>query len=247
VASLELRVVDDAAALSRAAADLIARTIRETPGAAVLPATGATPMSTYAELAARAAARALDASGLRVFQLDEYVGVREADPRSLLGWLRKSFVRPLGIPDERVTELPGDADDPAEVSRRYDRAVAEAGGIELAILGLGPNGHLGFNEPPSDPSSPTRRVALTQASLISNAVYWGEEAVVPRSAITAGMTVITAARTTLLLVAGVHKHTIVHRMLEGPVSPEVPASFLQRQEGVVALVDRAAWTGEDPR
>lgn len=247
MASLELRVVDDTAGLSRAAADLIARTIRESPSAAVLPATGATPMGTYEDLAARAAAGSLDASGLRVFQLDEYVGVGEDDPRSLLGWLRRSFVRPLGIPDERVVELPGDADDPAEVCRRYDHSVAEAGGIDLAILGLGPNGHLGFNEPPSGPSSPTRQVALTPASLTSNAAYWGDEDAVPRHAITAGMTVLTAARRTLLLVAGAHKHAVVHRTLEGPVTPELPASFLQRQEGVVVLVDRAAWTGEDPR
>jgi glucosamine-6-phosphate deaminase len=244
---LELRLVDDAGALRQTAADLIALTILESPTAAVLPATGATPMGTYEELAARAAAGSLDASGLRVFQLDEYVGVGEDDPRSLLGWLRRSFVRPLGIPDERVVGLPGDADDPAEACRRYDRAVAEAGGIELAILGLGPNGHLGFNEPPSDLSSPTRQVPLAPASLRSNAAYWGDETAVPRHAITAGMTVLTAARRTLLLVAGTRKHTIVHRTLEGPVTPEVPASFLQREEGVVVLVDRAAWTGQDPR
>jgi glucosamine-6-phosphate deaminase len=244
---LELRVVDDAGALRQTAADLIMLTIQESPTAAVLPATGATPMGTYEELAARAAAGSLDASGLRVFQLDEYVGVGEDDRRSLLGWLRRNFVHPLGIADERVVELPGDAGDPDEVCRRYDRAVTEAGGIELAILGLGPNGHLGFNEPPSDPSSPTRRVALTPASVTSNAAYWGDAAAVPGQAITAGMTVLTAARRTLLLVTGTHKHDIVHRTLQGPVTPEVPASFLQQQDGVNVLVDRAAWTGEDPR
>jgi glucosamine-6-phosphate deaminase len=244
MAKLELVVVDDAAALSRVAADLVHEAIREAPAAAVLAATGSTPMGTYRELATRAARGSFDASRLRVFQLDEYVGIDEHDGRSLLGWLLRSFVRPLGLPDDRVVRLPGDAADLALACRRYDHAVAEAGGIDLAILGLGPNGHLGFNEPPSDPSSPTRAVALSPASVASSAAYWGDPQAVPRRAITAGMTVLGAARRTILVVSGTRKHEILRRTVEGEVTPEVPASFLQRQDGVVVVTDRSAWTGK---
>jgi len=241
MANVELIEVDDAATLCRTAADLVIDVLDGLPEATVMPATGSTPMGTYEELAARAARGPFDASRLRVVQLDEYVGVDELDRRSLIGWLRRSFLRPLDVPDEQVVRLRGDGTDLALACRRYDEAVAEVGGLDLAILGLGPNGHLGFNEPPSDASSPTRVVELSPASIASNATYWGSPDAVPRRAMTAGMTVIGAARRTILVVSGSHKHDVLHRALEGEVTPEVPASFLQRQGGVVVIADRAAW------
>lgn len=241
MADVELIVVDDAAALRGTAADLVIEVLDDVPGATVMPATGSTPMGTYEELAARASRGSFDASRLRVVQLDEYVGIDELDRRSLFGWLRRSFVRPLDVPEERVVRLRGDGADLALACRRYDEAVAEVGGLDLAILGLGPNGHLGFNEPPSDASSPTRVVELSPASIASNATYWGSPEAVPRRAVTAGMTVIGAARRTVLVASGAHKHEVLHRALEGEVTPEVPASFLQRQDGVVVIADRAAW------
>jgi glucosamine-6-phosphate deaminase len=241
---IEHIITDNYDDLSRAAADLIAAQIATKPDAAVVPAVGDTPMGAYRELAARYGRGELDPTRLCVFQLDAYLGLAPDDPRALYGWLLRSFVEPLGIPLANVVRLPGDAPDPEAACRAYDAAVAAAGGIDLAILGLGPNGHLGYNEPPADPAAPTRVVDLTEESIISSARYWGGRDQVPRRALTAGMAPLLAARHTLLLVSGAHKREILRRTLAAPPTPAVPASYLQQAPRVTVLADRAAWHDE---
>ena len=242
---MQLIVTDDYATLSQAGADYVAAFIAANPAAAIVVATGTTPMGVYRELAARRAAGMLDTSRLRVFQLDAYRGLAPDDRRSLFRWTSESFLVPLGIRPEQVVRLPGDAPDPEAACRAYDAAVADAGGFGLAILGLGPNGHLGFNEPPSDETLPTRVVQLSEASVVSNAAYWGGRDAVPAEALTCGMAQLLAARHTLLLVSGVHKREILRRSAEGPRTPDVPASLLQAAAGVTVLADRAAWPGQE--
>ncbi|MBV9281977.1 MAG: glucosamine-6-phosphate deaminase [Chloroflexi bacterium] len=237
---MKLLVVDDYQALSRAGADLVADFINARPDARVVVATGRTPMGLYRELAARRGRGQLDASPLRVFQLDAYLGLGPGDPRSLYRWMERSFLDPLGISERRVVRLPGDAPDPEGACRAYDRALQAAGGFDLAVLGLGPNGHLGFNEPPCGREAPTRVVSLTPQSVESNARYWGGPEQVPRRALTAGMAVLLTARRILLLAAGESKADILRRTLEGPINPDVPASYLQTVPGVTVIADRAA-------
>ncbi|WP_229723589.1 glucosamine-6-phosphate deaminase [Deinococcus aerolatus] len=215
--------------LAQAAADFISAQVRVKPELNILVATGHTPMATYAELARRAEAGEVDFSRATAVQLDEYLGIDDDDPRSLWGWMRRSFVEPLRL--TRTVRL--------ESPAQFGTALARLGGLDLAVLGLGPNGHLGFNEPPSLPDAPTRTLALTPASLESNRAYWGELAV-PEGAITAGMDVILAARQTLLLVGGTHKRAVLHAALKGPETPEVPASFLRRT-ALTVIADEAAW------
>jgi glucosamine-6-phosphate deaminase len=241
--NVELIIVDDYKALSRAGADWLAERIRAKPDATVVVATGDTPMRMYRELAERFIRGLIDTSWLRVFQLDAYLGLTPDDRRSLFGWTRRSFIEPLGISEENVVRLAGDASDPWEACRAYDRAARQAGGFDISILGLGPNGHLGFNEPPSPPDASTRVVDLTPESIVSSARYWGNEEQVPRQALTCGMDLLLAARQTLLLVSGAHKHQILHRAVEGPLTPDVPASYLQSASNVTVLADRAAWQG----
>ena len=236
---MHLLVADTNEHLNQLGADIVARTLAERPTATLLMATGNTPMGMYQELARRKAAGELDASQARVFQLDEYVGVPEDDVRSLYGWTRRSFVDPLGIPLAQVTRLVADGDDLEASCRAYDEQVAAAGGIDLAVLGLGPNGHLGFNEPPCAEDAPTRLIDLTPESVVSNAVYWGGEDQVPRQALTAGMNVIMQARHIVLVVSGAHKQDILARTMHGPVTPEVPSSFLQLAAHVTIVVDRS--------
>lgn len=241
---MQLLIVDDYEALSRTAADQIAAVTAANPVASMVLATGSSPMGAYRELVARHQRGLFDAGRLRVFQLDAYLGLGPDDRRSLYRWLAESFLEPLQVPAAQVTRLPGDGADPEAVCRAYDAAVAATGGFDLSVLGLGLNGHLGFNEPPSAPDSPTRVVHLSEESIESNARYWGGRGQVPPSAITAGLAPLLAARQTLLLVSGAQKHRIVHRVVEGSPTPEVPASFLHSAANVTVIVDRAAWLGE---
>lgn len=227
-----LEVCDTPETVAHRAADIIEATTRAKPDASLLIATGNTPMLTYAELARRD----LDMSRVCAVQLDDYLGIDDEDPRSLYGWLQRSFVEPLGV--TRVLRFDPLAPDPQLACEQYAQAVRKLGGIDLAVLGLGPNGHLGFNEPPSNASAPTRSVTLSEASLRSNASYWrGKD--VPKSALTAGMDVILAARVRLLLVTGAHKRDILRRVLSEPVTPEVPASYL-REGSLTVVADREA-------
>jgi glucosamine-6-phosphate deaminase len=209
----------------------------------LMPALGESALGVYRELGRRRQAGELGTEHWRLVQLDEYLGVDEADPRALIGWLRRDVARPLGVADDAIVRLPGDATDPGAACRAYDAAVDAAGGIDVAVLGLGPNGHLGFNEPPSPADEPTRVVELAAASLESNARYWPGLAV-PAWALTAGMPAILAARRVLLVVTGAHKRSIVRRLLEGPIGPELPASFLRSHGAATLLIDEAAWPPE---
>jgi glucosamine-6-phosphate deaminase len=240
---MELVIVESYEELSRVAADRIAAAIAAKPTAALVLATGSTPMGAYQELAARRQGGVFDATRVRVFQLDAYLGLKPDDRRSLYRWMAESFLAPQGILEADVVRLPGDAPDPQAACRAYDEAVQAAGSFDLSVLGLGPNGHLGFNEPPADPRSPTRVVTLTEESIESNARYWGGRDQVPRQALTAGMAVLLKARQTLLLVSGAHKHAILRRTVESAPSSDVPASFLQHAANVAVIADRAAWEG----
>ncbi len=238
---MELIVTDNYQALSQIGAEMIAGVIRAQPDAAVVLPTGDTPMGMYRELAERKRRGELDASNLRVFQLDEYLGITPDDPRSLYGWLARSLFEPLGIPDANVVRLPGDAEDQVAACRAYDQVVEAAGGFDLVVLGLGPNGHLGFNEPPADSHAPTRLVDLSEASIESSARYWGDKNLVPCQAVTAGMVQLLGARRILLVVSGAHKREILHQTIAGPVTPNVPSSYLQRVSNITVIADRDAW------
>jgi glucosamine-6-phosphate deaminase len=235
-------VVDDYAALSRTGADVIVEILGPRPTARVVAATGETPIGVYQELARKAADGTFDGSGLTVLILDEYVGAPADDGGSLASWLRRDFVEPLRIPDAQVIELP--ADGAPDACAAYDRRMIEDGGLDLAILGIGTNGHIGFNEPPSDAATPTRLVALSEESIAASRRYRDGQGTVPRYAVTLGMAPLLAARACVLLASGPAKAEIVRRAMLGPVSPEVPASFLRERAGVRVIVDRAAWPGE---
>jgi glucosamine-6-phosphate deaminase len=235
-------VVEDAGALARVGAAEVAAALAALPSASVVPATGRTPIGVYQELAARRRAGTFDTSRITAIQLDEYVGVDATDDRSLFGWMARSFLEPLGIDGHRVVPLPNDGD-AAGACASFDRQLEERGGIDLAILGIGVNGHLGFNEPPSGGDTGSRVVDLLPETIEANATYWNGGDV-PRQAVTMGLRQLLAARRILLLAAGVSKRAVTRPALEGPITPELPASFLQRAAGAVtAIVDQAAWDG----
>jgi len=240
---MDVRVVDPDG-IDATGAAIVAGWLATSPRGTFLAALGTSPLGVYAGLAQRAADGLTDVAALRLVQLDEYLGVADDDPRSLHGWLVRDVAGPLGIRAGRILRLDGNARDAAAEAARHDAAIVAAGGLDVSVLGLGPNGHLGFNEPPSAADAPTRVVALAAASLDSNARYWGSRTAVPPRAITVGMDRLLAARRTLLVVTGEAKREILRRLIHGPVSDEVPATHLRTIAGVTLLADTAAWPAD---
>lgn len=238
---MEVVVADDPDEVARGAAADVVEVIRRRRDAAILFAVGESPVGLYADLAERRRSGELDTSGIRAVQLDEYTGVAPDDDRAFFRWLERDVLGPLAITAGRTLPLRGDAASMDVECERYELAIREAGGIDLAILGLGTNGHLGFNEPPSPADAPTRVVDLAEESVAANARYWGGRDRVPRRAVTAGMGVILGARETILVVTGERKGPALRATLEGAIGPGVPASYLRTIAGVRVYADRAAW------
>lgn len=237
---MKLLIVDDYDSLSVVAAQMLANELSGRTDLNLVPATGNTPMGCYSRLAAMARRGGIDPRPLRVIQLDEYVGIPETDDRSLYGWMHRSLIYPLNIAPDRVIRFNTAAPDPAAECIAFDQRVGAAGSIDVVVLGLGPNGHLGYNEPPSDATSPTRVVPLTGDSLTSAAAYFGGRDRVPTHGMTLGMDRLLSASYIMLLVSGASKRDILHQVLYGSVTPDVPASYLQQAARVTILADRAA-------
>ena len=232
-----LRVVPDEESLGAAGADIVCDVVRAAPNAVITFATGQSGAPIYRALAERVERSEIDFSRVRVFELDGYVGIPLADRRSLYGWLRRDVIVPLRIPEREITRLRGEASDPVAACREYDRALDRAGGYDLAILGLGPNGHVAFNEPPADPQSDAHVLDVTEESVESAVRYWGSREEVPRRAVTTGLRRLIAARRVLLVARGEAKRRALERTLGGDADPMTPASFLNRSADVTFLTD----------
>ena len=237
---MNIIITQDYAEMSRVAADWVVTAINAKPDSTIVFPTGKTPEGLYHELIARYHQGVFDPSALRVFVLDEYAGIGQDDPRSLYGWLWRTLFAPIGISAGQIMPLPGDAVDPVAACRVYHATLVAAGGLDLAILGLGPNGHIGYNDPPVDATATTRVLDLSESSLDTCAREWGGRDRLLPQALTIGMDLLLAARQKLLVVSGAHKRDILHQSLYGPLSPDVPASYLQQAANVTIIVDEAA-------
>lgn len=212
-------------------------------------ATGATMVPLYGALARRVASfsdgqrQVLRQSWLS-FNLDEYVGLGPNDQESFAATMDRHLIRPLGL-DPASVHLPnGLAMDPAAEARRYGKALAAAGGLGLQVLGLGLNGHVGFNEPPCGPDARTRLVGLSAATKAQNAAAFdGRPAGVPGQAITVGLAEILAADRLVLVVTGAAKAAVLARALREPPTEESPASWVQLHPALQVLADREAAAG----
>lgn len=231
----------DAQAVAARAASLVEGLVRARPDCVIGLAAGATPLAMYAELTDRR--RSLDFSRATVFGLDEYLGLDDGHPASCARTLRTHFIDRAGIAASRTHLLDGLArgDLPAYCAAYEDRIKA-AGGLDLQILGLGVNGHIGFNEPGSGLAGRTRLVGLRRSTRRTNAPIFAP-AEVPEAALTTGIGTILGARRIILLATGPSKADAVAKMIEGPASALVPASALQLHPDAVVVVDAAAAAG----
>ncbi|WP_081234785.1 glucosamine-6-phosphate deaminase [Clavibacter tessellarius] len=240
--------VDDAAGLGSAAADVVQAFLGEDPAGVLGVATGSSPEPLYAELGRRHRDRALITDGVSLVALDEYVGLPPGHPQSYLAFVRARIARPLDVPDARVVVPDGAAADPDEAAAEHERRIRRLGGAGLQIVGIGANGHLGFNEPGSPFDGVSRVVRLAGATRRDNARYFGGDVdAVPTHAITQGIATIMSARRILLVASGERKARALAAALAGPVTERVPASVLQRHPHVTVVADRAALAGLDER
>jgi glucosamine-6-phosphate deaminase len=213
--------------LSRRAADAVVETISAHPASAITVPTGSTPLGMYQELVRRIEDGAADFAGVQIFCLDDYLGQTPEDQASLTGWLKREFLDPGRIPAGNIHYIPTTADDPHAAAEQYEDDIRDHGGLELAVVGLGPNGHVAFNEPGSDPDSRTRVVGLTEESRDQNAAYYEGNAQIPQRAITMGLGTILTARRIVMIVSGAAKADIVRHALEGPMTSDVPGSWMR--------------------
>ena len=184
-----------------------------------------------------AAAGEVSLSTARFFNLDEYVGVGQDDPHSFAAFLRRHFLDPAAIPPEHVRLLRGDAIDLAAEAAAHDAAVAARGGLDLAILGLGSNGHIAFNEPGAYWDAGTHVLPLTEATRIANAAYFADSFLVPSHGLTMGIGMIRAARRVLLLVSGLTKAEALGALLAGRPDPDWPVTALCDHPGLTVIAD----------
>ncbi|MEB3172573.1 MAG: 6-phosphogluconolactonase [Cyanobacteriota bacterium] len=249
IPELALQVLPDAAAVAERVASLILQARLEQPQRPLGLATGRTMEPVYAALRERlanlsVAERTAVLRGWQSFNLDEYVGLGPADPGSFAAVMHDQLAVPLGLASAQMHLPDGLAPDPAAEARRYAAAVAAAGGIGLQLLGLGLNGHVGFNEPPCGPDVACRCLTLSPATRAQNAgAFGGDPDAVPPLAITLGLAEILAARELLLVVTGAAKAPILKRLLHQPASDRLPASWLRTHPRLTLLVDQAAAAG----
>ncbi len=231
-------VFADPERVALAAADLLASAVAD--GATTLGlATGSSPQGAYAELGRRVRSRRLSLAHCEGFLLDEYVGLPADHPQAYRTVIRRDLVDRVDLDPCRVHGPDGTAVDLEEEARRYERRVVEAG-VEVQVLGIGRNGHLGFNEPGSPLDSRTRVLTLTERTRADNARFFDSPTDVPTQVLTQGLGTILQAGSLVLIATGQAKATAVAAALTGPVTPECPASVLQRHPRVEVLLDLAA-------
>ncbi|MET0782525.1 MAG: glucosamine-6-phosphate deaminase [Microbacterium sp.] len=234
----EVVIVPDPAAAGALVADEIARLIHANPATMLGLATGSTPLPVYDALASRLAG--MDVSQVRGFALDEYVGIDPAHPESYRSVIAREVVEPLGLDPRRIHVPDGALHGIEHAGEDYERAIAEAGGVDLQILGIGTDGHIGFNEPGSSFASLTRVKTLTQQTRDDNSRFFDSIDDVPTHCITQGLGTILRARHLVLLAFGEGKAAAVASAVEGPLSASLPGSAIQLHPHATVVIDDAA-------
>lgn len=241
---MNLIICESGVDVARAAADRIAREIDRHPHLVLGLPTGRTSIPLYARLAAARNEGQCRFDRVVTFNLDEFVGLPPTHPGSYRAFMARHCFEPLGIPDARVHFLNGVAADLDAECASYERQLAEIGGTDLQVLGLGANGHIGFNEPADALHARTHRVRLCQETRLANVgLFDGALDRVPTEALSMGMATILEARALVLVAQSANKREAVTAMVEGLVTPRLPASFLQLHPRVDVYLDEDAAAG----
>lgn len=221
--------------LSRIAADVIAAQILGKPDSVIGLATGSTPIGTYAELADKCSRGELDFSAVTTVNLDEYVGLSGDHPQSYRYFMNRNLFDRINVRPECTFVPNGCAEDLAAECQAYDARIEKLGGVDLQLLGIGIDGHIGFNEPDDHFTRETHEVTLDESTIEANSRFFASPSDVPRTALTMGMGAIMGAKKILMVVNGKNKEEILRHALQGPITPRVPASIIQLHADVTVV------------
>lgn len=226
--------------LSRKAANIISAQVIMKPDCVLGLATGSTPIGTYQQLIEWYQMGDLDFSDVKSVNLDEYKGLSKDSDQSYYYFMYHNFFKDINIKLENTNVPNGTEADSEKECARYNHVIDSVGGIDLQLLGLGHNGHIGFNEPDTSFATLTHCVDLQESTIEANKRFFANINDVPRQAYTMGITTIMQAKKVLLVVSGADKAQILHDVLCGPVTPQVPASILQMHGNIAVVADEAA-------
>lgn len=238
---MDVVILKDAQAVAESGALRVQGLLRQKPRAVLGLASGRTPLAMYQRLIEGYRDAGLTFRNVTTFNLDEYLGLPPGDPQSYRAYMQRELFDHIDI-DLENTFLPecGDGIDPQQAGQAYEALIRARGGIDLQVLGIGRNGHIGFNEPTSSLNSRTRIKTLTRDTVAANRQYFDDPDDQPRTALTMGIATIMDARQIVLLATGSEKADAVRQSVEGPVTAMCPASVLQMHETVSILLDEAA-------
>jgi glucosamine-6-phosphate deaminase len=236
---MQIFVFKDAESVATAASMVFAAQLYQKPDSVLGLATGSTPIPTYEALIQLSKKGLVDFSRARTFNLDEYVGLSPNHPCAYRRFMDEQLFRHIPI-DSLNTHVPSGLGNPEDNAHAYDRMIEAAGGIDLQLLGIGRNGHIGFNEPAEDYTWGTHVVELTASTLEANARWFDDPSQMPRKAISLGIGGIMEAKRVLLIAIGQDKAEAVARAALGPVSPDSPASILRFHPNAQLMLDEEA-------
>ena len=241
---MEIIILKNAEEVAATGAELVAELLRVSPATVLGLATGATQLALYRQLVAKNLAAEISFRNVTTFNLDEYLGVTPDNPQSYRAYMQRELFGRVDI-DQCKTFLPecGEGQNPVLVGPLYEQKILAVGGIDLQIMGIGVNGHIGFNEPSSSLNSRTRVKTLTRQTVEDNSRLFSAAEFQPKLAITMGIGTIMDARRILLLATGGKKADAVGKMVEGPLTAMCPASVLQMHQRVTVILDEAAAGG----
>lgn len=231
--------------MSQMAAEIVANQINSNPHTVLGLATGSTPVGMYRNLVKMNREGKVDFSNVVTFNLDEYVGLNKDHPCSYHRFMDENLFDHVNIKRENVHLPNGVAPSLEEECKTYERMIAQAGGVVLQVLGIGHNGHIGFNEPGTPFHSTTHVVELAQRTIEANSRFFNSPDQVPRKAISMGIKTIMQAQKILLLASGKDKAEAISKALNGPITTEVPASVLQLHPNVTVIIDEGAASALD--
>ena len=237
---MQIHLYDTAAQVGQAAAILIAAQMMQKPDSVLGLATGSSPIPTYRQLIAWHKEGVLDFSRAITFNLDEYVGISATHPASYRTFMKEHLFSHVNIPRENIHVPDGGVRNLQKECSDYDTAISRAGGIDIQLLGIGRNGHIGFNEPHEQFVYGCHVVNLTQSTIEANRRFFGPGEEVPKQAISLGVGSIMNSRRVVLIATGADKAQAIRRAIREDVNPQVQASILRTHRDVVFLLDRAA-------